>query len=260
MAQTSRNRRSDVYKAVLVARGMAERLSPISDDLALLLGVGEKTADQVPVEGMVVEQPPATPEDDFTVNLDIPEFKQYASVFNQYPYVEVRETESFGRLVVLGYCAGRGKHTNKLYRRNCTIVHPDGRRQGFKDIGSAIGVLKDTGPDGTHYTIKAIPYKDYLAVKCWTNIVGEGDLPEMYRYLLIGESAITQCSTEATWESLLAQHRGDRKKPSVDFTPEPPQSAREALRRVNIEMPHIENSGIKLAVAKAMTEAKTRLA
>lgn len=204
MAQTVRNRRSDVYKAVLMARKMAERLQPVPSELAVLLG--DKSADEAPIEGMAVEPAIPEPEDDFA-NLadDLPDFKQFASVFKQYPYVEYRETASFGKLLVLGYCSGRGKQSNKLYRRNCILVTPEGRRQGFKDIGSAIGVPQETGPDGTHYTIKAVPFADGLAVKCWTNIIGEGDVPDQYRYLVVNVendlASMTSFNTEVSWET-----------------------------------------------------------
>lgn len=221
MAQTVRNRRSDAYKAVLLARGLAERLRPIPPALAVLLG--EMDASKAPVEGMTVEPAVADPEEDFAANIDIPEFKQYASVFNTYPYVEVRETESYGRLLVLGYCSGRGRHSNQLYRRNCVIVRPNGRRQGFRDLSSVLGVLSDVGPDGTHYTIKAIPYEAKTAVKCWTNLVGKGDIPDQYRYMIFGKKTVTTYSTEAAWESEITLRANPLKSSGDDISPTPLQ-------------------------------------
>jgi len=217
-----RNRRSDAYKAVLLARALANHVRPIPDELAVLLH--EKDAAEVPMEGMDVGPAVVTPEEDFAANIDIPEFKQYASVFNKYPYMEVRDTENYGTLLVLGYCSGRGRTSNKLYRRDCIVVNPEGRRMGFKDLGSAIGVLSDVGPDGTHYTIKAIPYESGVGLKFWTNIVGEGDLHDQYRYLILsteeGRRLSTACNNEPSWEGSLTKCRTERKAKG-DFDPEP---------------------------------------
>lgn len=221
LASKVRNRRSDAYKAVLLARALANHVRPIPEELAVLLG--EKNAADVTLEGMEVGPAVVPFEEDFALNIDIPEFKQFTSVFSKYPYMEVRETESYGTLLVLGYCSGRGRETNKLYRRNCIVVSPEGRRTGFKDLGSAIGVLSDIGPDGTHYTVKAIPYESGTGLKFWTNLVGEGDLHDQYRYLFLhtefGMRTATTCNNEPSWEGRLAVHKAQRK--TVDIAPEP---------------------------------------
>jgi hypothetical protein len=207
LAQKVRNRRSDAYKAMLLARTLASHIKPVPDDLAVLLG--EKSADEVPMEGMQIDE-------DFVSGLDIPEFKQYASVFDTYPYLEVRDTTSYGKLLVLGYCSGRGRQSNKLYRRNCTVVRQSGLKQGFRDLGSAIGVLSNEGPDGTHYTIKAIPFEEGIGVKFWTNLVGEGDIQDQYRYLLLGVVSadgrvrIHKAPNEVKWKELLDAFKRSR--------------------------------------------------
>lgn len=227
---TARNRRSDAYKALKLIRHMANRLRPLPDDFAVQLG--EKSATEVVTEGMTVDA-----EDFATLADDLPEFKQFASVFNSYPYLELKDVPGFGLLVVLGYCSGRGKTSNKLYRRNCILAMPDGKRINFKDIGSAIGVLQETGPDGTHYTIKAIPYANGMGVKFWTNLIGERDVPDQYRYLFLysgfkGPSHLFQpivrkMTSEAKWETLQHEHRmikqqeAERNATAADIAPAP---------------------------------------
>lgn len=222
---SARNRRSDTYKALKLTRSMADRLRPLPDDFALLLG--EKTAAEVPMEGMTID---SSVEEFANITEDLPEFKQFASVFKHYPYSELRDTPGFGKLLVLGYCSGRGRHSNKLYRRNCILVSPDGQKTNFKNIGSAIGVLQDTGPDGTHYTIKAVPYADGMAVKFWTNIIGEGDVKDQYRYeFLYNHSnphygvAHEMLRTEVEWETRHHEYRAKKARQAIeaDIAPAP---------------------------------------
>ncbi len=232
LAQNVRNRRSDAYKARVIAHKMVERLRPIPPGLAVL--VGEVAADQAPVEGMTVDK---SDEDDFaTITEDLPDFKQFASVFKQYPYFEIRDVPSLGKLLVLGYCSGRGRTTNKLYRRNCTLVMPDGRRTGFRQMASAIGNPDDTGPDGTHYMIKAVPYVDGMALKFWTNLIGERDVPDQYRYLVLStheehtpnERVVAiHLANEVAWETYQHKYRTQqeakarRQATEADIAPAP---------------------------------------
>ncbi len=203
---TARNRRSDAYKALKLIRHMASRLRPLPDDFSVLLG--EKSATEVVTEGMTID---SSVEEFANLTDDLPEFKHFASVFQNYPYYEIRNTPSFGQLLVLGYCSGRGKTSNKLYRRNCLLITPEGKRMNFREMGSAIGVPQETGPDGTHYTIKAVPYADGMAVKFWTNIIGEGDVPDQYRYRFFGAfSASRHFNTEVEWETYQHKYRADR--------------------------------------------------
>jgi hypothetical protein len=226
---SARNRRSDAYKALKLVRHMANRLRPLPDDFSVLLG--EKSASEVVTEGMTIDP---EPEEDFaTLADDLPEFKQFASVFRQYPYCEVKDTPGFGKLLVLGYCSGRGKHSNKLYRRNCLLITPEGRRMNFREIGSAIGVPQETGPDGTHYTIKAVPYTDGMAVKFWTNIIDEGDVQDQYRYWFFstpreGDTWVRyHFDTEVAWETHQHKYRSEKEAkakrlgPETDIAPAP---------------------------------------
>lgn len=202
LAQTVRNRKSDAYKAELIVRRMAERVRPLPESLATLLG-------EKPVEPIVATAPP---EDDFAADIDIPEFKQYSDVFCTYPYWLIRKTEQYGTLLVLGYSSGLGRESKKLFRRNCLVVMPDGRRINFRHLVSTIGVLTQKGPDDTHYTIKAIPLVDGMGIKFWTNIIKEGDLLNQYRYIICDRgfgtlSGAVNHPSEAAWEEALGKYR-----------------------------------------------------
>jgi len=203
LSQTVRNRRSDAYKAELLARKMADRIRPIPDELAVLLG--EKSADTVESADMTVQA--HNPDEDFAQKIDIPTFDQYKDVFDHYPYVKVRHHTPYGPLVVVGYCSGRGLNSDKLYRRNCMVSMPDQRKVGFKDLVSSIGMLSNTGPDGTRYKIKAVPFTGVIGVRCWTNYIGEGDVLSLYRYVAGfydgGRYAMLPYTTETEWEMSL---------------------------------------------------------
>jgi hypothetical protein len=205
LAYSGRNRRSDAYKAQMLACNMAARIGVLPKEKDTLLSESAEDITVEPLEGG---------QDEFaTLADDIPEFKQYASVFKQYPYVELKDVPGLGQLVVLGFCSGRGKTSNKLYRRNCLLVMPDGKRINFRELGSAIGVLQDTGPDGIHYTIKAVPYADGMAVKFWTNLIGERDVPDQYRYLFLHGvpiPSIMPMETEVQWETHQHKYRAEK--------------------------------------------------
>lgn len=200
LAQEVRNRRSDAYKAILVARTMAERLKPVSSDLSSLLGEGPTTDENV--EPAVPE-----PEEDFAAGLEIPTYAQFSRVFDQYPYVMLDESTSFGKLIILGYLSGRGKTSNKLFRRNCVVVFPDGRRKSFNDLLSMIGFLRSPPTiDGSQPSLKGIPYADGIGVKCWTNVVGEGDREDQYRYLLFTQNGVQHFKLETAWERAMHEY------------------------------------------------------
>jgi hypothetical protein len=209
LAQDVRNRKSDAYKATLVARTMAARLAPISADLQVLLGEGAPEES----DGISTESGAPTPEEDFVAGIEIPTFAQFSHVFDQYPYVRVEESPSLGRLLILGYLSGRGRVTNKLFRRNCTVVFPDGRRKSFNDLVSVIGFLRSPPTiDGSQPSLKGIPYVPGIGVKFWTNIVGEGDDRGQYRYLLFTENSSQTFTTEPAWEIALHKYKADRSR------------------------------------------------
>lgn len=180
LAQPVRNRKSDAYKARLLVKGMVGHLDEVSEELSALLGT--KEASEAPDMGA------DELENDFVEGINIPTFQEYQDVFDQYPHVTIKKGTPHGDLLVLGYCSGRGKHSGKLYRRNCVVSMPSGAKLGFRELASTIGVLTGKGPDDTHYTIKAIPYVDGIGVRFWTNIVGEGDQSAYYRYLFFDQN------------------------------------------------------------------------
>lgn len=205
----TRDNRHMRYKCQRFFRRLVLRLSNLPEDLAVVVGITkpspqlqlpdmsvetsptehneyEEALDRMAAEDEQAEEAPESEpsEDDLWAHLDIPEFDDFKQVFDSYPYVCRLVRKGHGPLLVLGYASGRHRKTSELIRRNCAL-----NEVPFNSVVSILGLFKRQVGD-IHQHVKVVKYRPGLVLRSWTNIQGQGDRPDMYRYLVCGEEEI----------------------------------------------------------------------
>jgi len=144
--------------------------------------------------------------DEFADLLDIPEFSDFANVFDNYPYVMARDYED-RKVLVFGYLSARDRQTDDLIRRNCVVIgpnEPDGAKGvSFNDLQSIVGILRKS-KRGVRQFIKVIPYQPGTRIRFWTNVQGpsgNGDRPNLNRYIVVTDFGLTRVRTRAELDS-----------------------------------------------------------
>lgn len=214
------------YKCQRFFRRLALRLAKLPPDLAVTVGI-EKPGAHISLPDMSAEpaneyeealvrmaledvqqeaaeeeeeemDADAAPEsdDDLWEHLDIPEFDDFKDVFQRYPYAQMMSRPGYGRLLVLGYASGRHRQSNALIRRNLAV-----NEQPFNKIVSILGLFKRK-EGNVHQHIKVVKYRPGMVVRAWTNVQGEGDRADLYRYLVCQQSDIEPVS-QAEYNAVL---------------------------------------------------------